>query len=116
MFRLAPSLRLLLLLVPLLSEANPMRPDPQSAQNSALPGKVTATRPRVPQLTGIVIIGAWRRAIFSANREQAVGDRIAGYTLMAINATSVLLTRGNQTIQLTLESTGELVISSAQED
>ena len=40
MFRLAPSLRLLLLVIPLISWANPMRPDPQSAQNSSVPDKV----------------------------------------------------------------------------
>ena len=116
MFRLAPSLRLLLLVIPLISWANPMRPDPQSAQNSSVPDKVRAPSPRAPQLTGIVIIGAWQRAIFSGNREQAVGDRIDGYTLIAIDATSVRLKRGSQTTRLTLQSTGELVISSAQED
>ncbi|MFT4675041.1 MAG: hypothetical protein ACI9RY_001499 [Reinekea sp.] len=116
MFRSAPYVLVALLVVPLLGAANPMRPDPQSAQQAAVPDKVSAQTQRVPRLIGIVIIGAWQRALFSGNRELAVGDRIAGFTLIAVNATSVLLKRGGQTTQLTLQSTGEMVISPALED
>ncbi|WP_320827273.1 hypothetical protein [Reinekea sp.] len=115
MCRHAHYLLAILLAVPLIGVANPMRPDPVAAPSgSASSGPVAA--PRSPRLTGIVIIGDWQRAIFSGQRERKIGDRIAGFTLMAISATSVVLKRGGQTIQLTLQSSGEVLISPAQED
>jgi len=116
MFRPAHCLLALLLAMPLIVAANPMRPDPKSTQGSSAPNKTAPAAPRLPRLTGIVIIGDWQRAIFSGQREQEVGDRIAGFTLIAISPTSVLLKRGGQTTQLTLQSSGEVLISPAQED
>jgi len=116
MYRTAHYLLAMLLAVPVLAAANPMRPDPVAALSGTAPGKTAVAAPRLPRLTGIVIIGDWQRAIFSGDREQEVGDRIAGFTLVAISATSVLLKRGGQTTQLTLQSSGEVLISPAQED
>jgi len=116
MFRTAPYLLAMLLAVPVLGAANPMRPDPVAAESAAVSSKTAVAAQRLPRLTAIVIIGDWQRAIFSGEREQEVGDRIAGFTLVAISATGVLLKRGGQTTQLTLQSSGEVLISPAQED
>ncbi|WP_320823115.1 hypothetical protein [Reinekea sp.] len=116
MCRLAHYLFATLLVVPLIATANPMRPDTERAKASSVPSKTIRAAVRLPRLTAIVVIGDLRRAIFSGDREQQVGDRIDGFTLVAINSTRVLLKRGGQTTQLTLQSTGEMLIAPAQED
>jgi len=116
MCRLMHYLFALLLVVPLTAAANPMRPDPLQAQVSSVPAKTTRAAMRLPKLTAIVVIGDWRRAIFSGDREHKVGDRIGGFTLVAIDSTRVLLKRGSQTTQLTLQSSGKMLIAPAQED
>jgi len=104
-----------------ISLANPMRPDPITEQ-SVKPQSTTNTTPivkaqrKLPRLSNILIIGSYRIAIFNGTNERQVGETIAGYKVIKIEATHVELRRGSKTTLLELKTTGELVISPADED
>lgn len=118
MYRALTILLALMLASPLLT-ANPMQPDPVNSPPAPEPVVDEPVRPKapaLPQLEGIVIMGPLRKAIFNGAREVRVGERINGYQLIDVSASSVTLQRGNQTRILTLTTPGDFTMSPATEE
>lgn len=95
--------------------SNPMRPDSLSKTNPrTLSSESKAST--LPKLKDIVIIGQYRIAIFSNERELTKGQAISGYTIDAIEPDFVLLRSGNRTKKLELLGVGDVTISPAKGD
>lgn len=102
------------------ASANPMRPDsfnpPVAPSNNS--GTTTQRRadPPVPKLQAVIIIGDYRKAIFTGNREARLGERVGAYVLTTVEPSYVILSRGTLTKRLNLKTAGSTLVTPAKED
>lgn len=76
-------------------------PEPKPAPAPAPPRPRKPSRPRLPELNGVLIDGASRRAMIGGELA-AIGDEVGGYRLVAIDADGVALERQQKTYRLEL--------------
>ncbi len=108
----------LLLLVFQCVSANPMQPDNITATKPATSTNkpIAAKTVRWPALSSVIIIGEYRKAIFSNTWELNLGESRSGFKLISVEADHVVLQYGNTRKQINLSTLGETKITPVVEE